>query len=136
MKKEPFEELDKSLMEKLKDQRDRKVPWEILRGFSASVEQRISAKHGQPAYELKSARRYFGAPVWVPVLAVAVLAVVAVIRLPGGTVPAPGLAVELAPGNGSELASEIAALRDLGVWTEDDEAELSELDLEELEELA
>ena len=149
MKKEPFEELDKSLMEKLKDQRERKVPWEILRGFSASVEQRISATkprrirpHGVRSFVdgfADAVWRTRQAPqprVWIPVLAVMVLAFFAVIHLPGGVIPTPGVAMEPAQGNGSELATEIAALRDLGVWTEDDEAELSESDLEELEELA
>ena len=125
MTKESFEKMDQAWMEKLKTERQRKVPWEILKGFSASVEKRILQKQARPSFGLVPSRAW--APVVVPVLAVMVLASVAVLRLPlsdRGAI-SPSGAIQLAQANNtSEVDEEIAALKELGAWTEEDEQAL------------
>ena len=51
MTKESFEKQDKSLMDALKDAREKQVPPVIMKNFSASVEAKIREK--QPSLEIK-----------------------------------------------------------------------------------
>ncbi len=121
MKKEPFEKLDESLMKDLKNLRDKNVPSEILKGFSASVEKRIREK--QAPEPVRSLPRRGWVPLWVPAFAVLVVASVIAIRFPFGS-PAISVSpatVQLASAGSSELSDEIAILRELGAWTDEDE---------------
>ena len=126
MKDETFEKMDEEFMNQFKTVREKKVPSRILDDFSASVEKRILEKQagknfrfGLPAW----------APVWVPALAVLLLFVsTAVLQNPGdtrsrrNTGPAPAT-ISVTPG--SEISDELGLLRDLGEWTDDDEAEFN-----------
>lgn len=121
MKPEEFKKIDDEMMKATAPLRDRKLNPKLLEGFAVSVERRIEAgRAAAPKHSPMSLRA------WVPAFAVLVLAVVAVSKISG---PAPH-AVATAPSvmelaqNGTEvsLAEEIEALRELGVWTDDDEA--------------
>ncbi len=112
MTKEPFEKMDESLMRRMKDLRERNIPPEILKGFSASVEARIREKEA-PVFQARPARSFI--PVWVPALAVLIVSVGLAVYVPHSST------IQLASANVAEISEEIAALRELGVWTEEDE---------------
>ncbi len=136
MGNESFDQQDRTLMERLKTAREKKVPPEILKGFSASVAARIREK--QPSLEVKFKPKKLWIPVWAPVFAVLIIGSVLVLRMPvgmQGIVMTPKT-VELAQANADQISDEIAALSEVGVWTEDDEKStgvLLENDMEELE---
>lgn len=121
MTKEPFERQDESFLESFKRLREKKVPSEILKGFSASVEAKIRAKE-TPEIAPAPPRRIFS-PAWAPVLAVLILASLVVWRLPLTVKSSPVMlsSVAVVSSAVSDVAEEIAALRELGVWTDDDE---------------
>ena len=116
-----FDQQDRSWIERLKTAREQKVPPVILKGFSASVAARIREK--QPSLELKIRQKRSWVPVWAPVFAVLIIGSILVLRLPIGMqgVPLTPKTVELAQANTSQLSDEIAALSELGVWTDEDE---------------
>ncbi len=125
MAKESFEKQDQSLMEALKNVRDKKVPAAIMKNFSAAVESQI--RENQPKLELQFKPKRFWMPVWAPVFAVLMIGSLLVLRLPVG---------ELAQANVNQLSDDIAALRELGAWTDDDERSagvVTENDVEDLE---
>ena len=136
MTNESFDQQDRLLMERLKDARERKTPPEILKGFSESVGARIREK--QPSLEIKLTPKNSWIPAWVPVLAVLMIGSLLVLRMPIGMqgISLTPATVELAQANASQISDEIAALSEVGVWTEDDEKSaglLAENDLEESE---
>ncbi len=108
-----FKEMDQSLMKKMESLREQKVSEGMLRGFSTSVERRISM--GAQVAE----RRPVGGLLWVPVLAVMVMASVVVLRSPVQDIQ---LAQAVAPA--SDMEDEIAVLAELGVLDEFEDAEL------------
>ena len=120
MTQEPFEKMDESLMRRMKDLRERNIPPEILKGFSASVESRIREKQA-PVFEARP-RRFF-MPVWVPAFAVLIVAVGLVFYVPRSS------DIQLASADVAEISEEITTLRELGVWTEEDEQTLDGLEL-------
>ena len=120
MTQEPFEKMDESLMQRMKDLRERNIPPEILKGFSASVESRIREKQA-PVFEARP-RRFF-MPVWVPAFAVLILAVGLMFYVPHSS------DIQLASADVTEISEEITTLRELGVWTEEDEQTLDGLEL-------
>ena len=122
MTEEPFEKMDESLREEFRAFREKKVPSDILIGFSASVAEKIRARAG----EKESRRVRF--PIWIPAL-VPVLGVLALFVWAAVLKPSPGMRTVLLP-NGSvpialsvthDLSEEIAALEELGAWTEEDD---------------
>src|SRR3989338_824173 len=117
MTQEPFEKIDESLMGRMKHLRERNIPPEILKGFSASVESRIREKQ-TPAFEDRP-RRFF-MPAWVPALAVLIVVVGLTLYIPRSS------DIQLASANVTEISEEITTLRELGVWTEEDEQTLDE----------
>lgn len=133
-----FEKQDRSLMEALKSIRDKKIPDAIMKDFSASVESKIREK--QPSLEIQIKPKRSWVPVWAPVFAVLMIASLLALRLPMGPRETP-LAlsprmVQLAQANVNELSDDIAALRELGAWTDDDEKSVGvnpESELEDLE---
>ena len=136
MAPESFEKQDKAFMEALKGTREKKVPPMMLKGFSASVEKKIREK--QPSLEIQLKPKRVWIPVWVPVLTVLVIGSLLVLRMPyemkGPDIVHHYKVVELA--DASELSDEIAALRELGAWTDEDEKATgiaTETDAEDLE---
>ncbi|HTL70215.1 MAG TPA: hypothetical protein VL404_02870 [Candidatus Eisenbacteria bacterium] len=130
MKKESFDSMDESLRRRLDAVPRKAVPPELLKGFSASVAARLEAEGTRPA------RRRFAVPALAPAFAVLVLAVVVVGRLgPAARGPAPRPPYVQIASNPSNLSSEIAALRELGAWTEEDEQSVGITDDAALEEL-
>ena len=107
-----FKEMDQSLMKKMEPLREQRISEGMLKGFSASVERRLSGA-GETA-ERKPAGRL----VWVPTLAVMVLASVAVLRSPVHEIQ---LAQAIAPAE--EVQEEIAVLSELGVLDEYEDSE-------------
>src|SRR3989338_4554631 len=120
MTQEQFEKMDESLMQRMKDLRERNIPPEILKGFSASVESRIREKQ-TPAFEARPRRSFL--PVWVPAFAVLILAVGLMVYVPRSS------DIQLASAEVTEISEEITTLRELGVWTEEDEQTLDGLEL-------
>ena len=135
MTKESFEKQDKSLMDALKDAREKQVPPVIMKNFSASVEAKIREK--QPSFEIKFKPKRAWVPVWVPVFAVLVIGSVLVLRLPVGVkeIPDSPKIIELAQANTAQLSDEVAELRELGVWTDEDEKSIGVITDAELEDL-
>ena len=138
MEKESFEKQDQSLMEALKNVRDKKVPSAIMKNFSAAVESKI--RESQPTRELQFKPKRSWMPVWAPVLAVLMIGSLLVLRLPIGLreIPMNSTArpIQLAQANTNQLSDDIAALRELGAWTDDDERSAgvaTENDAEDLE---
>ena len=129
-----FDKMDQEMMKSMKPLRDKKISDGMLKGFSASVERRLELQN-QPAI-----RRAF-APVWVPVLAVMILASVVVLRLPQTPTALPPVlkTVDYAELNENEreldVDDEIAALKELGIWDDNDDSLLGadEVDAQELE---
>lgn len=109
MKDKEFKKMDEAWMKKMKPLREKEVSEGLLKGFSASVERRLTPAGEAPAR--KTALR----PVWIPTLAVLVLASAVVLRSP------------VSPTADDDVQEEIEVLRELGVWDEaSDEAVLGE----------
>ena len=138
MKNESFEEMDRSFMKDLKNVREQKVPPIYLKGFAESVERKIADR--EEANESVPQSKRFTVPVWLPVMAVLVIAVTLVLKNPAGTqsLSVTPQSVQLASANLSdqELSDEIAVMAELGEWSDEDAASLeaiNESDLEDLE---
>lgn len=136
MAKESFEGQDHSWMERLKGVREKKVPPIFLKGFADSVESQI--RKTQPSLEIQLKPKRTWVPVWTPVLVVLIIGSLLVLRLPVGMrqIPAPVKTIELAKANVTQLSDEIAALREIGAWTDEDEKSAgvtTENDAEDLE---
>ncbi len=124
MAKEPFEKMDEYFMKRLKGARHKNVPEATLRDFSRAVRENILKKEEKKTVKLPRLR--FFAPVWVPTFAVLVIASLVIFRIPFADrqlAGLPGHAVSLGSGI-SDIAEEIAVLRELGVWTDKDESEI------------
>jgi len=122
MKKEPFEKIDPGLMRELTDLRQKKVPAEILKGFSASVERRILANEEEKRSPSATPAKTL-VPMWAPALIVLILACTVVLKSPLKVMKTPSLSPpettqQVSP---SEISDEISALRELGAWTEEDD---------------
>ena len=118
MSEEKFESMDRSLMKDIKGAK-LSVPGSLLEGFSASVTQRI-----RECQLPKEAKAPALSPWLVPTFAVLIIASALTWRLPltsnqmaSGTVQAINLTANVA-----SISDEVAALRELGVWTEEDDA--------------
>ena len=137
MDQKSFEEQDKSWMDAVKSDREKKVPPAILKGFSASVEAKI--RQNQPSLEIKYKSKRAWIPVWASVFAVMILGSLLVLRLPAGIKEVRVTSVktiELAQANVTQLSDEIAILREIGAWTDDDEKSVgvtTDAELEDLE---
>ena len=118
MNEKNLKEMDKKLMAAMKELRDREVSDGILKGFSTSVERRILARK-----KTETAPRRFLSPAWAPVLAVMVLASLVVLRGPQTVEYA-----QLEPSKVTEIEEEMAALKEVGVWSDDDDSILGSSD--------
>ena len=121
MNEKSFKEMDEALMKKTAPLREKKVSEGILRGFSASVERRIGSDKPAP-------RKARAVPVWAPALAMMLLAAVVAVRLPVH----PSVTGEQAGQNVQETSveEEVAALKELGAWNEEDDSLLGADDVE------
>ena len=108
-----FKKLDEQWMKSMKPVREKQVTDGILKGFSVSVERRILAKK-----EASLSGRRAVSPVWVPVLAVMVLASLAVLRSP----VAPPVEYAELDNKTTDVEEDIAVLKELGAWTDQDDA--------------
>ena len=125
MSQDPFKPIDESLMKIFKSRREKQIPPRLMQGFAASVETRIRQKEN-PEPNPVSQRVLW--PQWTPVLAVLIIAVALVTKLPLSNRSAhpsvsPARMVIMANVS-SSLADEIEVLSDLGVWTDEDENNL------------
>ena len=117
MKDEQFKEMDEKFMSQMKPLRDQRVSEGMLKGFSASVERRLTLRQETPR---RSTAVSFA---WAPVMAVLVIGSVLVLRSPVTPVSlqtVPGGAIELAQAvTDEEVQAEIAILNELGLLDED-----------------
>ncbi len=131
MSDKDFEKMDQQWMKSTKEIREKKVSDGILKGFSASVERRIVLNKQSPRRSLS--------PSLVPAMAVLVIASVLVLRSPIlSTIYTPfSKNVDYAQLHETDnVGDEIAALKELGAWTDEDEALLGvneEAGMEDLE---
>lgn len=114
MENEPFEKMDESLMKDFKPLREKKIPSEILKGFSTSVEREILKRQDQKLFRPGWIRTWM--PALVPALGILVI-VVSTVVLKGPH----RSSMPWALGVVSDLSEEIQALEDLGAWTEEDD---------------
>jgi len=123
MNDKDFQKMDEKWMKSTKDIREKKVSDGILKGFSASVERRIiPTEHSVKRWQ---------SPAWVPVMAVLVIASVIVLRSP--ILSEPGTtSVETVdsaePIDIDAVESEIADLRAIGSWNDEDDALFGQTD--------
>lgn len=123
MNDKQFKKMDEAWMKKIEPLRDKQVSEGMLKGFSASVERRITAQDEAQARKAPAFRA-----AWAGTLAVLVLASFVVLRSP---------IVELAQVPDADVQEEIEMLKDLGVWDEnEDEALLGEEEILAADELA
>lgn len=125
--KESFEKFDEAWMKRCQAHREKKVPAPLLEGFSRSVEERIRRE-----FEKKSPRLNPSTPwvrLWVPAFVLFLVFTTSfVIRATFLTKPAE-VSFVTSPFALSEISiilEDIAVLRELGAWTEEDEAAVDE----------
>jgi len=117
MKEDSFDEQDQEWMKKLKDAREQPVPEDKLKNFSDNVTKRIRAGQ-QP-------KPFLG--IMTPVLAAGFALLVIFLLVwrhepDVQKVPAPAAALSaIDTYNEAELAAEIEALKELGVWSDADD---------------
>ena len=134
-----FEKMDKEMMEALKELRGQKIPEGLLKDFSAGVEQKIRDRNVRPLgaglgwtsfLALGVAFLVFGIVIWkllpsrprvIPIPARSAAESPAVFST---RATAPAAEKFSAPLAEAEISSEIEALRELGVWTDEDEQKL------------
>jgi len=105
-----FEKMDEFFMKHLASARKKLLPPESVKNFSWEVELKIR----QAAEGPKPRAARFLSPIWAPVCATLILFLVLVPHFSGGLSGVHSV-------NVSEISSEIAAMREMGVWTEEDE---------------
>lgn len=124
MNDKEFKELDDAMMKNMAPLREQKVNERMLKGFSASVERKITS--GVDVETRPAVRRW--APLWVPSLAVLMLASWVALRSPLTTMPSPAALslsspVELAQVTaGDDIQNEVALLKALGELSDEEEA--------------
>ena len=128
MKNGSFDSMDESLKKRLQEVPRVPVPPSMLKGFSASVAARLR----QTVPDRASAPKRWVIPAMVPAFAVLALAIVAVNRMGPAATPVPYVQIASNP---SAISTEIAALRELGVWTDEDEGAIGVTDEAALDEL-
>ncbi len=110
-----FKEMDQSLMKSTQSLREQKISEGLLKGFSASVERRLSG----PLLRSPKASFEGRGLVWVPTLAVMVLASVAVLRS-----PVQEIEIAQAVVSAEEVQEDLDVLSELGVLDEYEDADL------------
>lgn len=108
MKDKEFKKMDENWMKKMEPLREKEVSEGMLKGFSTSVERRITAR--EETVKKSPVLR----PAWVSTLAVLVLASLVAVRSPELTQPS----------SDDEVQEEIELLKELGAWDESEEEAL------------
>jgi 5-formaminoimidazole-4-carboxamide-1-beta-D-ribofuranosyl 5'-monophosphate synthetase len=138
---ENFEKLDKEWMQKTEAMREKKISPAILSGFSMSVEREIRQRDAQRQTVRVPERSFRSVWAGAPVFAVLLIGVAVVLRLPS-TIEKPSQALlaqapaATMPNTADQISEDIAVLRELGVWTDEDDKNVGasqESSLEELE---
>ena len=118
-----FKDMDQSMMKKMESVRQQQISEGMLKGFSASVERRITHRSSSQTSVVGRGTAAF----WAPALAVMVLASVAVLRSP---IAPSFLASEKgevflaeAVSNSQDLQDDLAVLGELGVLDEYEDIE-------------
>ena len=131
-------------MEKTQSLREKKISPTLLSGFSTGVERLIRERNAERQKVVRPQRSFRSIWAGVPVAAVLLIGVAVVLRLPS-TLPSPMKAQQTllaaAPSSvlmtsADEINEDIAVLRELGVWTDEDDNNIgagSETSLEDLE---
>lgn len=118
MNDKDFKKMDETMMKKMEPLRSREVSEGILKGFSASVERRISSRASVAAGDARRGTRL----VWAPAAVMAAFALFIVFKTPVQTglhLSSPSGQMELAQlVSGEEIQEEIALLSELGVLEE------------------
>ena len=118
------EKMDQELMRASKELREKEVSEGMLKGFSASVERRILARKqdGSP--------KRFLLPALVPALAVMMLASLVVLRSPMVSTPQAPQSLDYAQldAGQTDIEEDIAALKEIGAWSEEDESVIGATD--------
>ena len=121
MTDETFQKMDEALMKAAEKYRKQEVPKAVLSGFSADVTQSIRKRQAQKTSAPSLGFRVT-LPVLAPVFAVLVLGVYIVLRDPGTPkLSLQGQMVQPASNKVSDVDEEIAVLKAIGAWTEEDE---------------
>ena len=131
MNEQQFEKMDEQWMKSTKELREKKVSDGILKGFSTSVERRLTAA-GEPA------PKRVWTLAWVPAMAVLVIASSVILKSPQLSQPTALMpqTVEYAqlPDTDS-INEEIAALKEVGAWNDADDALLGDTEEAGMEDL-
>lgn len=127
MNEHDFDKMDSEFLKKFEKLRKERVPKKVLEGFSASVEEKIRKKLFTPALEKKR----FRLPLWAPVMTVLVLGSLVLFRtgLHRATYfESPGSSMVISQQRlvNGDLSVEIAALKEMGEWTDEDETVLGD----------
>jgi hypothetical protein len=122
MSKPSFEEMDEQWQKALEKEREKEVSPDLLKNFSSSVIEKIEEKEEKKTFRLPA---IVSARTFVPVFTILLLASFLVIRLPFES------ATQTA--NASEIEEDIAELRELGAWNEEDEQSVGISGFEALE---
>ena len=120
--KNNFEESDPAWLDAARAAREKKVPAEILKNFSAQVENKIHEKQNGPAGQTIRSRLWI--PALVPVLGGLVLLVWGILSkepFSARTTFQTGVSFPAALAVVSDFSEDIAALEELGIWTEADD---------------
>ena len=120
-----FDQMDKQWAEKLKGLDDRPVSPEILKNFSADVETKIRERERQKWASSPAVGRQVA--LWAPAFAVILVASIWVLRLP--------VILNQTSSSPLDITEEIVALKEVGAWTEADDATIGVQDDSALEAL-
>ena len=138
-----FEKLDKEMMEKMKNLREQKMPEGLLWNFGAQVERKILARQARPTgmglgwaslFAAGLAFLLFGVAVWkllparprvVPVPVTASVTSIPAVSAPVILRPkAEESTRDILRSAPAEIVNEIEALKEIGVWTDEDEEKI------------
>ena len=128
---ESFEKLDQEFMDKLKAEREKTVSSGILKGFSASVSATIDEKEKKSSETaIREVRHRWILPVMAPAFAVILLASAVAVKNPFFHAPSSMSYMDMMLVGTADLAEEISALEELGLWGDEDREILGVSDLE------
>ncbi len=115
-----FNETDKRWQKALEKEREKMPSPELMKNFSSQVVEKIEKREEKRVFKLPE---IVSARVFVPVFTMMILASFVVLRLPFESPKSPAImeSIQIGTANASEVEEDIAELRELGAWTEEDE---------------
>lgn len=130
MKDDQFKSMDEKLSKRMKSLDPVALSKESLADYTQTVEERIRARQKQKINAVVEKQSRSMIWIWkplVPTFAVALLFFAISARMPGLWQQTTGLVMPMVTTSTTDLIEEIAALKSMGVWTdEDDKMMLSE----------